>query len=159
MCMFSATAENQRDARVGEDLVVSRAPHGVSKWLTAPGVPDCAVCNPDTAILAIQVPGGTVRGASFRNLEKPVDGNFDFLEYLDGGKERVALNNMPLGTNVRVLSLAAARNIPAPPIPAVIGKRTAAQEPEMEPAAVGEIRGLGGNRSTRRNPLTRLFDY
>ena len=37
MCMYSVTAENSRDARQGEDLVVTQAIHGQSNWLTGGG--------------------------------------------------------------------------------------------------------------------------
>ena len=56
MCQFSAYADNTRDAVQGEDLVISQAPHGGSHWLTEPGKPDCAVCIPDSAVLAVQIP-------------------------------------------------------------------------------------------------------
>ena len=37
MCMYSVTADNSRDAEQGEDLVLTRAPHGISNWLTEAG--------------------------------------------------------------------------------------------------------------------------
>lgn len=129
MCQYSATAENMRDAREGEDLVIAPAPHGTSKWLTEPGKPECAVCVPHTAVLAVQRPESKqVRGALFEQREgRPDrDGNVDFLKYVDGPRERVALNALPLGTMARVL-----RNFHnggrLPEVPAVIG----AAEKEM----------------------------
>ena len=91
MCMYSVTAGNSRDARQGEDLVVTRAPHGVSNWLTESGKPNIAVCVRNTAALAVEIPNESVRGASFEQASQPdARGNRDFLNYLDGEKERVA---------------------------------------------------------------------
>ena len=96
MCMYSVTAENSRDAKQGEDLTVTQAPHGGSNWLTEASKPNIAVCVRNTAALAIQLPNQPVRGASFEQAQQPDDhGNRDFLNYLDGEKERVALNNLP----------------------------------------------------------------
>lgn len=106
MCMYSVTAENSRDARQGEDLVVTRAPHGGSNWLTEAGKPDVAVCVRHTAVLAVQLPDGSTRGASFEQARVPDErGNRDFLVYLDGEKERVGLTSLPVMTKVRVLHL------------------------------------------------------
>ena len=106
MCMYSVTAENSRDARQGEDLVVTRAPHGGSNWLTEAGKPDVAVCVRNTAVLAVQLPDESTRGASFEQARVPDErGNRDFLVYLDGEKERVALSSLPFMTKVRVLHL------------------------------------------------------
>lgn len=106
MCMYSVTAENSRDARQGEDLVVTLAPHGGSNWLTEAGKPNIAVCVRDTAVLAVQLRDESVRGASFEQARVPDErGNRDFLVYLDGEKERVALSSLPVMTKVRVLHL------------------------------------------------------
>ena len=106
MCMYSVTAQNSRDARQGEDLVVTRAPHGGSNWLTEEGKPNVAVCVPYTAVLGVQLPDQSIRGASFEQARVSDErGNRDFLVYLDGEKERVALNSLPVMTKVRVLHL------------------------------------------------------
>ena len=106
MCMFSVTAENSRDARQGEDLVVSQASHGCSNWLTQAGKPGIAVCVPHTAVLAVQLPKQAVRGATFEQAKQPdKNGRQDFLNYLDGKKERVALDDLPKRTKIRVLHL------------------------------------------------------
>jgi len=106
MCMYSVTAQNSRDARQGEDLVVTRAPHGASNWLTEAGKPNVAVCVPHTAVLAVQLPDESTRGAWFEQARVPDErGNRDFLVYLDGEKERVALSSLPVRTNVRLLHL------------------------------------------------------
>jgi hypothetical protein len=104
--MYSVTAQNSRDARQGEDLVVTRAPHGGSNWLTEAGKPNVAVCVRNTAVLAVQLPDGSTRGASFEQARVPDEhGNRDFLVYLDGEKDRVALSSLPVMTKVRVLHL------------------------------------------------------
>jgi hypothetical protein len=104
--MYSVTAQNSRDARQGEDLVVTRAPHGCSNWLTETGKPNVAVCVPNTAVLGIQLPEESTRGASFEQARVSDErGNRDFIVYLDGEKERVALSSLPLMTKVRVLHL------------------------------------------------------
>ena len=106
MCMYSVTAQNSRDARQGEDLVVTRAPHGASNWLTEAGKPNVAVCVPNTAVLGVQLPEEPTRGASFEQARVPDErGNRDFLVYLDGAKERVAMSSLPAMTKVRVLHL------------------------------------------------------
>jgi hypothetical protein len=106
MCMYSVTAQNSRDARQGEDLVVTRAPHGGSNWLTEAGKPNIAVCVPNTAVLGVQLPDESTRGASFEQARVPDErGNRDFLVYLDGEKERVALSSLSVMTKVRVLHL------------------------------------------------------
>ena len=150
MCMYSATTENSRDARQGEDLVVSPAPHGQSNWLTERGKPDIAVCTPHTAVLAVQYPNQEVRGATFEQARRPDgDGNYDFLNFLDRAKERVPLNHLPRQTKIRVLHLCAANlNGEAPSIPAAIGDEAAA-EGELACAAVS-----GGDR---RGRLSRFF--
>ncbi len=105
MCAFSATTENTRDARRGETLVVSPAPHGVSnaKWLTESGKPGIAVCVPPGAVLSIQKPGKKeVRGATFEQAKNQQD----FLNFLDGKKERMALNDVPSGTMITLLQYA-----------------------------------------------------
>jgi hypothetical protein len=115
--MYSVTAQNSRDARQGEDLVVTRAPHGSSNWLTEPGKPKIAVCVPNTAVLGVQLPDESTRGASFEQARVPDErGNRDFLVYLDGEKERVALSSLTVMTKVRVLHLFAnaSREVAAP---------------------------------------------
>jgi hypothetical protein len=104
--MYSVTAQNSRDARQGEDLVVTRAPHGSSNWLTEAGKPNIAVCVPNTAVLGVQFPDQSTRGASFEQARVPDErGNRDFLVYLDGEREHVALSSLPEMTKVRVLHL------------------------------------------------------
>jgi hypothetical protein len=106
MCMYSVTAQNSRDARQGEDLVVTRAPHGSSNWLTEAGKPNIAVCVPNTAVLGVQLSDESTRGASFEQARVPDErGDRDFLVYLDGEKERVALSSLSVTTKVRVLHL------------------------------------------------------
>jgi hypothetical protein len=106
MCLYSVTAQNSRDARQGEDLVVTRAPHGGSNWLTEACKPHVAVCVPNTAVLGVQLPDESTRGASFEQARVPDErGNRDFLVYLDGEKERVALSSLPLMTKARAPSL------------------------------------------------------
>jgi hypothetical protein len=103
MCQYSATAENMRDATRGEDLVVTPAPHGSGNWLTAPNNPDCAVCVPHSAILGVRLPGCKRRRASFRQL--PGEHMFedkDFLRFVDGDREMIALNDLPRGTAAHV---------------------------------------------------------
>jgi hypothetical protein len=117
MCQFSAYAEQTRDARQGEDLVVSMAPHGSSHWLTGPGKPDIAVCIPNQAPLAIQIAGSDeVRGGNFEHI-----GRADSLVFMDGKQERVALNDIPCGSKVRILAL----SVSAPLAPAPIATETA----------------------------------
>jgi hypothetical protein len=124
MCMYSVTAQNSRDARQGEDLVITRAPHGGSNWLTEAGKPTVAVCVRNTAVLAIQLPDESTRGASFEQARVPDEhGNRDFLVYLDREKERVALNNLPITTKVRVLHLFANTS------PEVVAPRVLEAEP------------------------------
>ena len=51
-------------------------------------------------------PDGSTQGASFEQARVPDErGNRDFLVYLDGEKERVALSSLPVTTKVRVLHL------------------------------------------------------
>jgi len=147
MCMYSITAENSRDAWQGEDLTVTQASHGCSNWLTEAGKAGIAVCVPNTAVLAVQLPKQAVRGASFEQAKQPdEDGRRDFLNYLDGAKERVALDDLPKKTKIRVLHLFA--NVgPAPAIPAALGSEV--NEEELVPVGVS-----GGNR---RNRLSRFF--
>lgn len=147
MCMYSATAENSRDARQGEDLSVTQAPHGCSNWLTENGKPNIAVCIPHSAVLAVQLPKQAVRGASFEQAKRLVnnDGNRDFINYLDGGRERVALNDLPKSTKIRVLHLFA--NVGrAPVIPATIGRE-----------AGGELVGAGTSGGSRRGWIASFF--
>ncbi len=115
MCQYFIDAGNTRDARQGEDLVVSRALHGRSNWLTVPGSGACAVCIPSAAILAVQLSGKMTRGVRFVHNPQPVQGHYDFLQFLDGDQERVALDNMPLGTGVRVLMLFGGVKMPGIP--------------------------------------------
>ena len=152
MCMYSVTAGNSRDAKQGEDLVVTRAPHGGSNWLTEAGKPNVAVCVPDTAVLALQLPNQSVRGASFEQaLHSDEYGNRDFLNYLDGERERVALNWLPAMTKVRVLHLFA-NSGRAVVVPAVLHS-SAPLDSESEGAVVGA--GVSGR--TRGNAFTWFF--
>ena len=148
MCMYSVTAENSRDARQGEDLLVTQAPHGGSNWLTEAGKSQIAVCVGHTAALAVQLPDQPVRGASFEQARQPDEhGNRDFLNYLDSRKERVALNELPVMTKIRVLHLFAGAG-PAPAVPA-------APERESEGDLVGASMGAG----YRRSAFSRLFSF
>ncbi|HEY6346821.1 MAG TPA: hypothetical protein VIY49_35465 [Bryobacteraceae bacterium] len=146
--MYSVTAQNSRDARQGEDLTITQAPHGGSNWLTEAGKSDVAVCVPHTAALAVQLPNQSVRGAWFEQARQPDEhGNRDFLNYLDGEKERVALNDLPRRTKIRVLHLFA--NIgraPAPAIPATINSESG-----------GELVGASVGGGYRRSVFSRLF--
>jgi len=146
ICMYSVTTRNSRDARQGEDLTITQAPHGGSNWLTEAGKSDVAVCVPNTAALAVQLPYQSVRGAWFEQARQPDEhGNRDFLNYLDGEKDRVALNDLPRMTKIRVLRLFA--NIrPALAIPATVNSESGG---ELVGASVG-----GGNR---RGVFSRLF--
>ncbi|HVO29064.1 MAG TPA: hypothetical protein VMT81_03725 [Candidatus Paceibacterota bacterium] len=108
MCQYSTNERNTRDARQNEDLTITCAPHGGSNWLTEPGKPDIAVCIPNKAPLAVQVSGSDeIRGANFKQSDQPINGDYDFLVFLNpnGENEIVALNNLPCGTMVRVLAL------------------------------------------------------
>jgi hypothetical protein len=59
----------------------------------------------------VQLPDESTRGASFEQARVPDErGSRDFLVYLDGEKERVALNSFPVTTKVRVLHLFANRS-------------------------------------------------
>ena len=149
MCQFSATAENSRDARQGEDLTVTPAPHGGSNWLTEKGKSEVAVCIPNTGVLAVQLPNQPVRGATFEQAKLPdAAGNRDFLNFLDNG-ERVPLNSLPKKTNVRVLHLHAVNlNGAAPTIPVVIG--TSESEQELVGVATGGARGMLNRLLDRR---------
>ena len=145
--MYSVTAQNSRDARQGEDLVVTRAPHGGSNWLTEAGKPDIAVCVRNTAVLAVQLPDESIRGASFEQARVPDErGHRDFLVYLDGEKERVALSSLPVMTKVRVLHLFA----DAPP------KMAAPRVLEAEHAE-RELVGAATAATIRRGLMSRLF--
>ena len=144
MCMYSVTAANSRDARQSEDLVITRAPHGGSNWMTEPDKPRVAVCVRNTAVLAVQLPNEVTRGASFEQSPHPDEhGNRDFLNFLDGEKERIALNRLPLLTKIRVLHLFA--NTPTPPT---------VQRAQAE--GDGEIVGAGAPAASRFSRLTRL---
>jgi hypothetical protein len=146
--MYSVTAENSRDARQGEDLVVTRAPHGGSNWLTETGKADVAVCVPNTAALAVQLPNESVRGASFEQANVPDQrGNRDFLNYLDGEKERVPLSGLPIMTKVRVLHLFA-HTPPAVVVPTV-----------LESINEEELVGAGTPGRVRRGAFTRFFSH
>jgi hypothetical protein len=143
--MYSVTAENSRDAQQGEDLKVTQASHGQSNWLTGGGKPNIAVCVPHTAVLAVQLPKQAVRGATFEQAKQPdAEGNRDFLNFLDGAKERVPLNHLPKQTKVRVLHLHAHHAPATLVIPAAIGE------------AEGELVGAGVSGGNRRR-LSRLF--
>ena len=147
MCMYSVTAQNSRDARQGEDLVVTRAPHGGSNWLTEAGKPNVAVCVPNTAVLGVQFPDESTRGASFEQARVPDErGNRDFVVYLDGERERVALSSLPVMTKVRVLHLFANR----PP------EMAAPRVLEAEPAG-RELVGAATAATLRRALMSRLF--
>lgn len=147
MCMYSVTAENSRDARQGEDLVVTRAPHGGSNWLTEAGKPGIAVCVRHTAVLAVQLHGESIRGASFEQARMPDErGNRDFLIYLDGEKERVALSSLPSMTKVRVLHLFANLSPEAP------ARRVLEAEHNET-----ELVGVETDATLRRGLMNRLF--
>jgi len=144
MCMYSVTAANSRDARQSEDLVITRAPHGGSNWMTEPNKPDVAVCVRNTAVLAVQLPHEITRGASFEQSPHPDEhGDRDFLNFLDGEKERMALNRLPLLTKIRVLHLFA--NTPTPPI---VQRAQAERD--------GESVGVEVTAASRLSRLTRL---
>ena len=147
MCMYSVTAQNSRDARQGEDLVVTRAPHGASNWLTEAGKPDVAVCVPHTAVLGVQLPDDSTRGALFEQARVPDErGNRDFLVYLDGEREHVALSSLPETTKVRVLHLFANKS-PEVVVPRVLE----AQHNE------GELVGAATGATLRRGLMSWLF--
>lgn len=147
MCMYSVTAQNSRDARQGEDLVVTRAPHGGSNWLTEAGKPNVAVCVPNTAVLGVQLPDESTRGASFEQARVPDErGNRDFLVYLDGEKERVALSSLPGMTKVRVLHLFANTS------PKVVMPRVLEAEQNE-----GELVGAATGATLRRGLMSWLF--
>jgi len=144
--MYSVTAQNSRDARQGEDLVVTRAPHGASNWLTEAGKPDVAVCVPNTAVLGVQLPEESTRGAWFKQARVPDErGHHDFLVYLDGAKERVALSSLPVMTKVRVLHLFANTS------PKVVVPRVEAVHNE------GELVGAATGATLRRGLMSWLF--
>jgi hypothetical protein len=146
--MYSVTAENSRDARQSEDLIVTRAPHGGSNWLTEAGKSNVAVCIPDTAVLAVQLPNESVRGASFEQARIPDErGNRDFLKYLDGDKERVPLRGLPIMTRIRVLHLLA--NTP----PAVVVPTL------LESVNEDELVGAGTAGRIQRSAFTRFFRH
>jgi hypothetical protein len=156
MCMYSVTAQDSRDARQGEDLVVTRAPHGISNWLTEAGKSDCAVCVPDTAVLAVQLPNQPVRGASFEQAHEQVPhagahGHHDFLNYLDGEKERVALNSLPAMTKVRVLHLFA-NSRRAVVVPAALDTPT-----PLSSERGGDLVEAGGIDRRRHGSFSRFF--
>jgi hypothetical protein len=147
MCMYSVTAQNSRDARQGEDLVVTRAPHGCSNWLTETGKPNVAVCVPNTAVLGVQLPEKSTRGASFEQARVPDErGNRDFVVYLDGEKERVALSSLPVTTRVRVLHLFANKS------PEVVVPRVLEAEHNE-----GELVGAALGTTLRRGLMRKLF--
>jgi hypothetical protein len=146
MCMYSVTAGNSRDARQGEDLVVTRAPHGSSNWLTETGKPSIAVCIRNTAALAVEFPNESVRGASFeQSLQPDARGNRDFLNYLDGEQERVALNDLPRTTRIRVLHLFANAG-PAPVVP-----------PALDAEGEGDLVVASADGGYRRGGFSRFF--
>jgi hypothetical protein len=145
--MYSVTAQNSRDARQGEDLVVTRAPHGGSNWLTEAGKPNVAVCVPNTAVLGVQLPDESTRGASFEQARVADErGNRDFVVYLDGEQERVALSSLPVMTKVRVLHLFANTS------PEVVAPRVLKVEHNE-----GELVGAATCATLRRGLMTRLF--
>lgn len=152
MCEFSASAERQRDARQNEDLVISRAPHGGSNWITEPGKPDVAVCCRDTTVLAIQTPSGKTRGAKFVQKLQPVIGVCDFVQYQDEEKELVPLNDLPLGTGIRVLLVISSEGHPMPAIPEVI---TSTSQPTADTGTEAEL--VGGGAPSRRG--RRVLDF
>jgi hypothetical protein len=136
--MYSVTAQNSRDARQGEDLVVTRAAHGGSNWLTEAGKSNIAVCVPDTAVLAVQLPSEPVRGASFEQAKHPDErGHRDFLNYVDGEQERVPLSALPPMTKVRVLHLFANR-VRAATAPAALKPEN--EEELVDAIVVGAVR-------------------
>jgi hypothetical protein len=146
--MYSVTAGNSRDARQGEDLTVTQAPHGSSKWLTEAGKPNIAVCVRNTAVLAVQLPNQPVRGASFEQAWQPdAHGNRDFLNYLDGENERVALNDLPRTTIIRVLHLFANTG-PTPTVPAALDSESA-----------GDLVGASMAGGHRRSAFSRRFGF
>jgi hypothetical protein len=154
MCMYSVTAGNSRDARQGEDLVVTRAPHGGSNWLTEAGKSAVAVCVRNTAVLAVQLPNESVRGASFEQALHPDEqGNRDFLNYLDGERERLALNVLPAMTRIRVLHLFAnSESARALVVPAILNS-SAPPDSESE----GDMVGAGVSGRSRASAFTRFF--
>ena len=108
MCQFSAFADNTRDARQGEDLVVSTAPHGGSHWLTEPGKPDCAVCIPDSAVLAVQIPNQPVRGANFAQRK--------IAAASEQKKQALMTNNTRRGTILNTLQQTIINDFPVVPL-------------------------------------------
>jgi hypothetical protein len=144
--MFSVDAENSRDAKRGEDLVVTRASHGFSNWLTERGKPEIAVCVPNTASLTVQIPDQAVRGATFE-MGKPDHTTLDAIVYIDGDKERIPLNQLPRLTKIRVLKLYSVGQ-PLPPERPRTATATAAVPQtvatDAEPVLVGttERRGI-----------------
>jgi hypothetical protein len=150
MCEFSASAERQRDARQNEDLVVSRAPHGGSNWITEPGKPDIAVCCRDTTVLAIQTPSGKTRGAKFVHKLRPMIGAYDFVQYQDDGKELVPLNDLPLGTGIRVLLVISSEGQAMPTVPETIPSTR--QEP-ADNGTEGELVAVGASSRRSRRAL------
>jgi len=153
MCMYSVTAENTRDAKQGEDLVISPAPHGCSNWLTSSGKSNIAVCIPHKAALAVQQPGSDqVRGANFIHLRNPVQGHYDFMDYIDGNHERVALARLPRDTKVRVLCLTPSVN------PDLVPSQTtsaSAPAPANPTADQGEFALAGASTGGRRGGIVR----
>ena len=86
-------------------------------------------------------PDGSTQRASFEQARVPDErGNRDFLVYLDGERERVALSSLPVMTKVRVLHLFAN----TPPKVVVPGVEAAHNEGELVGAATGATprRGL-----------------
>jgi hypothetical protein len=155
MCMYSAAAEHTRDAIQGEDLVVSPAPHGCSNWLTSSGKSHIAVCIPNKAALAVQQTGSDrVRGANFVHLREPIDGHYDYLDYIDGNRERVALDNLPRDTKFRVLCLRPSVN----PNPVPAHTTAAGAATPNQTADEGEL-VLGGASTgvARRSIVRRMF--
>ena len=112
--------------------------------MTEPDKLGVAVCVRNTAVLAVQLPHEITRGASFEQSPHPDEhGDRDFLNFLDGEKERIALNRLPLLTKIRVLHLFA--NTPTPPI---------VQRAQAE--GDGETVGVGAPAASRFSRLTRL---
>jgi hypothetical protein len=149
--MYSAVAEHTRDAIQGEDLVVSPAPHGCSNWLTSSGKSHVAVCIPNKAALAVQQAGSDrVRGANFVHLQNPDKGHYDFLDYIDGNRARVALDRLPRDTKVRVLCLRPSIN--PDPLPAhTTATEAAAPNQTTDPGelALAGASTAGGGRLLR----------
>jgi hypothetical protein len=101
----------------------------------------------NTAVLAVQLPDESIRGASFEQARVPDErGNRDFLVYLDNEKERVALSSLPVMTKVRVLHLFANTS------PKVVVPRVLEAEHNE-----GELVGAATGATLRRGLMSWLF--